>query len=194
MGKLRSDSTWRKLSRTQREELGEWLFEENLGYQEALERVQQRWGIISSKTSLTRFARRLREERLLRDLLESQGSAEALGKSEARLESLRGASLLLIGKRLLDNAMSDGEVKELTALGRLMSDSEQREIQRERLALEREKFEFNAAAAALAELPHVHSETAKDIEREKARIQAIKVRLFGLKPAEADRESMVNSA
>jgi hypothetical protein len=50
--------------------------------------------------------------------------------------------LKVIGQRLLEKAMGGGDMKELVALGRLMTDGERREIQRERLALAREKFEF----------------------------------------------------
>ena len=41
MSKLRSDSAWSKLTAEQRETLEGWLFEENIGYKEALERAQK---------------------------------------------------------------------------------------------------------------------------------------------------------
>ena len=82
-------------------------------------------------------------------------------------------------KRLLEKAMEGGDLKELVALGRLMTDGERREIQRERLALARERFEFSAAEAALAELPHVEEMTEEEVRAEDARLLAIKHRLFG---------------
>jgi len=80
---------------------------------------------------------------------------------------------------LLEKAMEGGDVKELVALGRLMTDSERQEIQQARLALARERFEFSAAEAALAELPHVEEMTEEEVKLENARILAIKHRLFG---------------
>jgi hypothetical protein len=64
-------------------------------------------------------------------------------------------------------------------LARIILEAERRQIQRERLELAREKFHFNAAEAALAELPHVGEMTAEEMEREKARVDGIINRLFG---------------
>jgi hypothetical protein len=55
LGKLRCDSTWAALTPEQREMLEGWLFEENLGYTEVLERAQKEFGITGTKMSLTRF-------------------------------------------------------------------------------------------------------------------------------------------
>ena len=57
--KLRSDSTWAGLTSEQRETLEGWLFEENLGYAEVLERVQREFGVTASKSSLSRYYQRL---------------------------------------------------------------------------------------------------------------------------------------
>jgi len=41
MSKLRSDSKWNELTAEQRDTLEGWLFEENVSYREALERLQK---------------------------------------------------------------------------------------------------------------------------------------------------------
>jgi len=80
---------------------------------------------------------------------------------------------------MLEKAMAGGDVKELAALGKLLTDGERREIQRERLALARERFEFSAAEAALAELPYAEQMTEEEVKAEDARLLVIKHRLFG---------------
>jgi hypothetical protein len=69
-------------------------------------------------------------------------------------------------------------VKELATLGRVLTQSEEREIQRGRLALAREKFEFKAAKAALKQLPLLDQMTQEDQEREDARMDAIRLAIF----------------
>ena len=54
-----------------------------------------------------------------------------------------------------------------------------RAIQRGRLALPRERFEFRAAKAALEQLPLANEMRADEDAREEARILAIKKAIFG---------------
>jgi hypothetical protein len=192
MGKLRSNSTWNSFTNEQLETLEEWLFVDRLGYQEAKERVAKEFGVTCSTSGLCRYYRKARSLRVEKELTEMQGAANRLNGSEAKVESLRLSALKMIGKRLLEIAMDDGEVAELAALGRLLTESEEREIQRGRLELARERFEFRAAEAALAEMPRLEGMKAEDLEREQARILAIKQRLFGGakpngQPQEAER-------
>jgi hypothetical protein len=63
MKKLRSDSVWHSLSPEQKEKLEGWLFEECLSYTDALERAQKEFGVTASAPALSRFYRRLAEER-----------------------------------------------------------------------------------------------------------------------------------
>jgi len=179
MNKLRADSTWNELTSEQREKLDEWLFEEEVSYQEARERAQREWGIESSIASVGRYYRRGRNARMLEEMAETQATAKALNGTGLNMKTLRSSALKVIGKRLFEKAMDGCDVKELAALGRLVSEGEKREIQRARLALERERFEFSAAEAALAELPHVEEMTEEEVKLENARIEAIKRRLFG---------------
>src|SRR6266478_2993623 len=179
MNKLRADSTWNELTPEQREKLDEWLFEEEVSYQETRARAQKEWGIESSISSVGRYYRRGRNARMLEEMAETQATANALNGTGLNMKTLRSSALKVIGKRLFEKAMDGCDVKELAALGRLMSEGEKREIQRARLALERERFEFSAAEAVLAELPHVEEMTEEEVKAEDARLLAIKHRLFG---------------
>jgi hypothetical protein len=179
MSKLRADSTWNGLTPEQREKLDEWLFVEGVSYEEARTRAQREWGIECSIASVGRYYRRGLNSRTVEQMEEAQDAATAVNRTGVRLKSLRDSALKVIGQRMLQKAMAGGDVKELAALGKLLTDGERREIQRERLALARERFEFNAAEAALAELPHVGEMTEEEVKAEEARILAIQHRLFG---------------
>src|SRR6267154_975550 len=179
MSKLRADSTWNGLIPEQREKLDEWLFMEGLSYPLARERVQKELGIECSISGVGRYYRRAVETRAVEKLAEAQNAAAAVNRTGVKLKSLQSSALKMIGQRLLEKAMTGGDIKELAALGKLLTDGERREIQRERLALARERFEFNAAEAALAELPYVDQMTEEEVKAEDARLLAIKHRLFG---------------
>jgi len=179
MNKLRADSTWNELTPEQREKLDEWLFEEEVSYQEARARAQREWGIESSISSVGRYYRRGRNARMLEEMAETQQAVKALNGTGLNMKTLRSSALKVIGKRLFEKAIDGCDVKELAVLGRLMSEGEKREIQHARLALARERFEYSAAEAALAQLPYVEQMTEEEVKAEEARLLAIKHRLFG---------------
>ncbi len=78
--------------------------------------------------------------------------------------------------------MEGCDIKELRTLGRLMADSEEREIRCRRLALAREKFEFKAAKAVWKQMPLLNQMLQEDEAREDERIDAIRLAIFGGTP------------
>jgi hypothetical protein len=142
MSKLRSDSAWSKLTAEQRKTLEGWLFEENIGYKEALERAQKEFGLASSLTSLADFYQRLAEERMQSELLGIKSMAGKIVKSGVDQDELGATAMMLVAKRMLQLAVaSPGKVKELASLGRLLVANEAQEIKRRWLELEEEKME-----------------------------------------------------
>lgn len=142
MSKLRSDSAWSKLTREQRETLEGWLFEENLGYMEALERAEKEFGIRASLTSLAAFYQRLAEERTQKELLGIKGLAGKIDKIESNWEGLGATAMTLVAKRMLQLAVaSPGRVREMASLGRLLVANEAIDIKRRWVELEEEKHE-----------------------------------------------------
>ncbi len=109
----------------------EWLFEQNLGYADVLERARKEFGVEASRGSLCHFYQRLARERIKEDLCASQATAAEAQGAEVNLATLRGGAVKMIGKRLIDAALKPGEIKELATLANLMLMSEQHEIQRE---------------------------------------------------------------
>jgi hypothetical protein len=179
MNKLRSDSTWAALTPEQKQKLIQWLFEEKLSYEQTLESVQTEFGITASRSSLANYYQTLVHERLREDLCEAQETAAEAQGAEVKLSTLRGAALKMIGKKLIDCSVEPGVAKELYGLTNLMLQSGQQEIQREWLALARERFEFKASTAVLKALPLANEMKAEEHARETARMNAIKQKLFG---------------
>jgi hypothetical protein len=179
MNKIRSDATWGGLAAEHREMLEQWLFEENLSYEATRELAQKEFGFTGSTTSLGRFYQHRAKERLVKELEELDSTTSAVNQTKVNMGNLRGAALKVIGKRLFESAMGRGEPKDLEFLGRLLMQSEEHEIQRQWLALARDRFEFSAAEAVVAEMPKLGHLTDEDLEREKERMLHFKEKLFG---------------
>jgi hypothetical protein len=180
MSKLRSDSTWAGLTPEQRETLEGWLFEENLGYREALERAQKEFGITASKMSLVRFYRRAAEERVETDLAEALATCERVGAAKANVPQLKEAALKLAGLRLVQVAVrSPGKVRKLESLTRLLIRNEALEIKRGWLDIGRTKFQFDAATQVLMrkmELDMIQQDESLSDEQQ---IRKVREELFG---------------
>jgi hypothetical protein len=179
MSKLRSNAIWNTLTAGQKERLEEWLLKENLGIKEVHERLQKELGLDCSLSTVWRFHALLLTLRSVDDLGEKQSAAEALAGTGAKLDEMRSSSMKLIVARLLEKAMERGDLKEISVLGRLMLLGEEREIQRDRVNLLRERFQFKMSKAALEALPMLDEMSREDEERELARIEAIKQKIFG---------------
>jgi hypothetical protein len=179
ISKLRSDALWNKLTPEQRKTLEHWLFEENLSYTETHERAQKELGLVCARSTIRRIYKQRSKLRGAADVADAQVGALDLESAGADVPTLRAGNLKLILTRFQEKVVEEAEVKEVAAFGRLMLQSEEREIQRERVALARERFEFKAAQAALKALPLADEMKAEDEERELERIELIKQRLFG---------------
>lgn len=66
------------LPRNQREALEGWLFEENLSYDVALERLHLDFGVRSSRSALERFYRRTAQRRLLERIARNASEANEI--------------------------------------------------------------------------------------------------------------------
>jgi hypothetical protein len=158
MRKLRSDSTWNQITPEQRETLEGWLFDENLGYAEALERAQKEFGLKATLASLGRYCRRVALERQIAELLEAQVAANELNDQPVCIDSLRAAAVKLAGKTLLKLAGEQPEqLKQMTALTRLLLESADTETRRSRLKLEEKYFHLEATAASIKECPRLRA-------------------------------------
>jgi hypothetical protein len=179
MSKVRADSTWSGVAVEKMEMLDGWLFEDSLCYREVKEKIKAEWNMEVSISSLSRYYRDREQEVALGDAADLQETADAVDGAPAKLDKLRSSAWKMIGVRLLERTLRRGNVKELAMLGRLMSESEWREIQRGRLDLAREKFEFNATKAALDQTEKVEDTDRDEQEREELKAGKISRNLFG---------------
>lgn len=180
--KMRPDSTWNALTAEQREQLAGWLLEEMVPYRELKERIQKEFGVEASKSSLARYYRYLVKEREVDEMRELMATAEEMDSTGAKLECLRSSAWKVIGKRFLEKAIAGSDVKELAALGRLVVESEEREIQRNRVALSREKYEFKMARAVLKAAPTLKKLSKEKQDREDAELDEARLAIFGNPP------------
>src|SRR5258708_5751742 len=182
MSKLRSDSKWTGLSAEQRETLEGWLFEENVGYREALDRAQKEFGITASVRSLAEFYQHLARERMKAEVGELKDVCKEIEDVDVDWEVLGGTAIALVAKRAIHLAVdSPDRVKELVSLGRLLVANEALEIKKRWLEMEEERWDCE-----------VGKEKAMELRREMA--EAKVERMFALKPAAGKKDEGVKSA
>jgi hypothetical protein len=197
MKKVRSNARWNGLSAKQRATLEVWLFEDGVGYEEALRRACMELGFQGSVSSLKRFYVRRSQERVLERLVETQEDAEAIEAAPATVGLFRSAAMKLMGQLLLRQVREmPGEVKEWSALAKLMLwhedielrrqlKTEENALRRENLAFAKERFQFNVVRQAekalpqLQELARARQDPKLEEYEENKRINAIKRAIFG---------------
>lgn len=182
LSRIRSDSIWNSLPPERREIFESWLFEERVSYAEARKRAQTEWGVEGSLASVGRFSRRIARERVASDFEEAAKTSAQVDGAEGKQEGLRASAMKELSMQLLEKSVGRGDMKELALLNRMLTQSEERETQRGRLALAREKFEFKASKAALKLLPFLKKIMLEDEAREEARIGVAKSSIFGKPP------------
>ena len=149
MSKLRADSLWNQLTPEQRHTLEGWLLDENITYQAALDRVKQEWGLDRTYSSVVRFYRHCAKNRAINGMHGVISTVREISRTGADLAELRSSTQKIISKRLFEQSINADNLKELAVLGKIVCATEEREIRRQRLALARERWQFNAAKAAL---------------------------------------------
>ena len=180
MGKLRCDSTWAALTPEQRETLEGWLFDENIGYAEVLERAQKEFGIAGTKTSLVRFYQRAAAERAQREFLDLETTIREMKGLEVDVNEMQSAAMCLITKRLMKLSLESPEkVQEMAWLGNVLVSNEAQNIKRGWLSIGREKFELGVAAERLARKTEKGAMPADGYAAEDEQVLQIRKRLFG---------------
>ncbi len=106
-------------------------------------------------------------------------STGEVGGNTAKPEAMWKSGLKVVTMQFLEKAMARANVQDLTALGRLISQNEEREIQRGRLKLANERFQFNAAREVLKHLPMADKIKREEQAREESRIMEMQEAIFG---------------
>jgi hypothetical protein len=179
MIKKHYDTIWNTLTPEQKATLREWLLEQNLGYDDVLDHIRSQWGITASKAGLCRYYQELQRERMREDLSEVKSALKTAQSAKLDLSELQKGVLTMMSKKVVDAAREAGESKDLARLANLLLEHGQQQIQHAWLKLAKEKFHFNSAEAALKALPLAEQIKKEDLEREKARIEDIMLKLYG---------------
>jgi len=158
------------LSPERRRVFEQWLFVERVSYPEAASRAEREWGIKGSVSSVGNYCRRTLEIRGMEEAVGLRDTAQVVKDADVDPGLMQAATLKMVGKRFLERALEDGDIEELSALGRLMHEAEGRELNRKRLALELKRMELDVWKAARrmgdADLAH---ETEQNDDNEQAK-------------------------
>ena len=171
--------------------MDEWLFEERLGYADALARAGKEFGLQASLSSIGRYYRRRAQERQVLELLKAQNAASELNDQPVKVDDLRKAAVKLLAKAALKWAVEKPEqLEEVASLTKILLWSEDNDIRRARLKLAEKYFHFEATAASIEELPQLRAyldvvgdDASLNHEEKIKRVHAI---LFGWKRSKSD--------
>ena len=108
MKKTRSDAKWNGLSRAQQQKLEAWLFEENLRYDDALNRAKKEFGFTGSKASVQRFYKNKAQERLLKEMMDSRQEVVELNEAPVNIATLKGAGMKVLAHRFFQQMRNEG--------------------------------------------------------------------------------------
>jgi hypothetical protein len=180
MGKMRCDSAWAALTPEQRDTLEGWLFDENLGYAEVLERAKKEFGITTSKTSLIRFYQRAAAERAQREFLDLETTVREINGMDVDWRDMGSAAMGLIAKRLLQLSLqSPDKVKEMAWLGHVLVENEAQNTRRGWLKIARSKFEYDCATACIMHKLKIDEVLDDMALTDQQQIQKVREELFG---------------
>lgn len=181
MRKPRDDSKWNRLAADQRELLEEWLFDENQGLKRVLELARKEFGIEGSLAGIGRYYRRRARERQALEMVEAAETALDLNQLPISKENLQQSVMKLVAKTALRTATERPEaLKDLESLTKLMLQSEDNDLRRERLKLAQLVFHYEATVAARTEFPKLSAymramekDGSLDAEAKAAHLEAV---------------------
>jgi len=152
--KWRSDATWNKLTGEQKETVDGWLFDERLGYAEILARVEKEFGLKSSVASLSMYYRRRATGRQGWEMVEAWETARQINGLAGDEDEMLAAALRLTGKAVMRTAIEQpDQLDALVSLTKVLLEGERNDLRRDMLRLLNRKFNYEAAEAALKDMP-----------------------------------------
>jgi hypothetical protein len=197
MKKIHASAKWNELTVEQLEQLEEWLFDERMSYQKALEKAVAEFKFTGSLSSVKRFYQSRARDRVVDEFLDAGDLLKQIKESPTDAAGLLKGVLKLVGRLLMDlvTESPDG-VKDWAPILRLMLQHEanehrreakekELELKRERLKLSRQRLETNIIKATKRALPSVQAlvKVEQDPEatefEENIRVNNIRRDLFG---------------
>jgi hypothetical protein len=151
MSKARSDSVLDGLPRNQREALEEWLFEENLSYQDAKKRLWQDFNVSTSRSGLERFYARVNQRRLLQRIAENAGKAREIEGEFAKHAAPVPEAVVKLVTQLAFEEMTAGRKLDKDFIVKLTKLAVDSGLKAKKLELDERKIELLEAKAKQAD-------------------------------------------
>lgn len=182
MRKPRSDAVLLNLPEEQQCKLADWLLS-GVPYHEAKILAEKEFGVsLKSLSPFKEFWQQVCQPHLLARRSRSLGAAgvraeEAAKHSGAAFDT---ATLDALRQKAYELAESPGaEAKEVKAVMMLLLKARDQDFEREKLAFDRQRFEFDAAQACLKQLPELKAISSNRGLNQTEKVEQIRLRLFG---------------
>lgn len=173
-----------KLTDLQQAQLADWLLS-GVKYWEAIPLIEKEFGLKLSSTSAFRpFWEHVCVPQLIYRRQQSRATADAVGEEAKKYPGrFDEATIAALKQKAFDLSVSpNSNPKDVKAIFTLVLKSQDQATDAERLRLERDKFEFDAAKAAMAKLPTLRSIVASKLS-ESEKVDQVRRALFGVLPA-----------
>jgi hypothetical protein len=171
------------LPEEQQAQLADWLLS-NIPYHKAKELVEKEFGVTTSLGALSAFWDDVCSLKLITRMHQAAATADEIAEAaRARPGQFDTATIAALKQKAFELAISPHAApKDVKALYMLLTKNRDQELKADQLKLDRERFEFSAAKAALAQLPELrHIAGDKSLDGD-AKLLAVRKALFGATP------------
>ncbi len=183
MKKPRSDSKLLTLPEEQQAQIAEWLIG-GLPYHKAKELIQKEYGLSTSFAALSAFWTDVCSHALLARRQQAVTTADSIAADAAKMPgNFDAATIDAIKQKALELAISPlAAPRDVKSLFMLITKNRDQELKADQLRLDRDRFEFDAAKAALAQLPALRAIAGDHGMDDDAKLSAARKALFGQTP------------
>jgi hypothetical protein len=171
--KPRSDSTLDSLTSKQKEQLRDWLVEENLSYADAIERLRQDFNVRTSAGALSRFY--ATQCFSLRSSEAAEFAENVVSQVTSSGENYDKATLALIKQKAFERAYArGGNLDELATLAKIIGDSAKLELKRRDQELAERRIKLLEEKARQADTAkQISGDSALTPAEKEARLKAV---------------------
>lgn len=186
MRKPRSDAKLLNMPEAQQSQLAEWLLT-GMPYHHALKLIKKEFKVASSLAALSDFYDAYCTAELINRRRRAVSTADEIAE-EARKHpgQFDDATIDALKQQAFELAISPGaNPKSVKQLFSLVLKARDQDLDEQQIALARDRFEFDAAKAALAQLPALRKIAGDKKLDQRAKLDAVRKRLFGQIPKDA---------
>jgi|SRR5581483_2925152 len=184
MSKPRSDAKLLNLPPKVEDQICDWLnygIDGDTKYETVREKIYEKFNIRTSVGALYEFYRQIAAPRRLAKAAAAAGNLKE--EASARGAHFKEASLAVLQQKGFEIlAQQHTDPKELVAFFGMILDADRLAIDKQKVELQRDRFEFSAAKAALKHVRELKIISSDKSLNEEAKIEAVRERLFGKAP------------